>query len=272
MRNLSISTAWNETVAFVGRHAGPLFTVAFALIVLPGIVFQVIGPGQPAPGEVPALGPWLLFIPVILVLSIVGTLAISALALGRESVVGSAIAHAFRRCLPLIGASLLLALVLLVVMVPLILALGLAPEDFAAPSDEQAGRVFLAMLLVLLIFLVVWVRLIMMTPVAAAEGGGPIAIIRRSWELTSGRFWKLLGFALLLVIAAIVVMLVVTMIFGLLIFAVAGAPQPGSLAVLLMALVSGILNAVFLVVFTTMVARIYVQLAGDPASTAATFD
>jgi len=102
----------------------------------------------------------------------------------------------------------------------------------------------------------------LMTPVAAAEAGGPVAIIRRSWKLTSGHFARLLGFVLLLVVVVIVVSLVVSSLFGILVAAIAGRPEPGSVAALLLMLIGGVVNAAVGIVFTTMVARIYVQLAG----------
>jgi hypothetical protein len=270
MADMSISRAWDETTSFVGRHGGTLFTVAFALIALPSVVFQALGPAQGSPGEVPNPGLWLLLLPVVLVLTIAGTVAISALAMGRETVIGSAIAHGFRRTLPLLGATLLLGLGLIVVLVPVVAILGL---DIAALVEGRAatagvvGRFFLALLVVMAVFLFFWVRLMLMTPVAAAERGGPIAIMRRSWQLTAGRFWKLLGFVLLFFLAALVVMLVVTLILGLVIALVAGPPETSSVGRLLMLLIGGVLNAVFVVFFTTAVARLYLQLSGgDPSA------
>lgn len=262
MAGLSITTAWNETANFVKGNMGALLTIAFALIALPSIAFQALGPGQVSPGEAAQAGLWLLLMPVVIVLSIVGTLAISALALGRENVVGPAIALGFRRFLPLFGATLLVGVTALIVMIPLVLLLGVRPEDIAGGDRAAAGRIVLVMLLFLLIFLFIWVRLMLMTPVAAAERGGPVAILRRSWELTAGRFWKLLGFALLFIVAGLVVMFAATAVLGIAIALVAGRPDPGSVSALVLLLLSGVLNAIFVVYFTTMLSRIYVQLMG----------
>lgn len=268
MAALSITTAWNETAAFVKRDAGALLTIAFALIALPSVAMQALGPGQMTPGQTPEPGLWLLFFPIVIVLSIAGSLAISALAMGRENVVGSAIAHGFRRVLPMLGATFLLGIAALVILIPLIMVAGVTPETLAAPTQATAGRILLATVLFLVIFLAFWVRLMLMTPVAAAESVGPIAIIRRSWQLTAGHFWKLLGFTLLFLVAAMVVMMVITMLVGIIIALVAGPPEPGSVSQLLMLLVGGVLNAVFVVFFTTVVARIYLQLSGSRESAA----
>ena len=54
----------------------------------------------------------------------------------------------------------------------------------------------------------------MSAPVASAEAAGPIAIIRRSWTLTSGHWWHLFGFLLLFFIGAIVLLLAVSAAAG----------------------------------------------------------
>jgi hypothetical protein len=63
-------------------------------------------------------------------------------------------------------------------------------------------------------------------------------------------------------VAALVVVMVATMAVGLIVTGLFGPPAPGTTSGLLMLLAAGLLNAVFLVVMTTMVARLYLQLAG----------
>ncbi|MFN3389846.1 MAG: hypothetical protein ACK40O_13065 [Allosphingosinicella sp.] len=270
MQKLSITQAWNETAVFVKRDLGPLFTIAFALMALPSIIMQALAP-QPTPEDPDVGAAFLLLLPVVIVLSLVGSIAITALALRRETVVGSAIAHGFRRFLPLLGASLLIGIAAMLVMIPVILAAGISLEDLTAPTPAAVGGLMLAMLVLFVVFIAIWVRLMLMTPVGTNEPVGPIAIIRRSWALTAGHFWKLLGFVLLFGIAAVVVMMVITMVIGIVIGLVAGAPEPGSLSGLLLLIVGGVLNAAFVVFFTTMIARIYAQLAGA-GTDAAVFD
>lgn len=266
MKFPSITSAWNETAGFVKDNLGALFTIAFALMALPSIAVQALAPELAAPGGGAGTGLWLLLMMVVLVLSMVGTLAISALALDRENVVGRAIALGFRRFLPLLGASLLVGLAAAIAMIPLILLLGIQPADLAPGNKAAAGRVAVGILLFILVFLFVWVRLMLMTSVAAAEGGGPVAILRRSWNLTAGHFWKLLGFALVFVIAAVVVMFAATAVLGIIVALLAGRPEPGSVSGLLMLLIGGVFNAIFIVYFTTMISRIYLQLAGRATS------
>jgi hypothetical protein len=268
MAKLSITTAWNESAEFLRLHFGPLLTIAVALIALPNVALKALGPRAAAPGEVPEPGLWLLLLPLVLALGFVGSLAISTLALGRERVVGDSLRHALRRTPAMLGAVLILVIVLCLVVVPTLLLLGLDSKALLAPTPATAGKLLPAMLLALAVSLFFAVRLLLLTPVAAAEPLGPVAIIARSWALTRGYFWKLLGFVLLTLVAALVILLVVSIVFGLLVTLVAGPPQPGTIAGLLILLAAGLLNAVYVVVMTTLVARIYVQLAGAPAAAA----
>ena len=276
---LSITRAWDEASVFVRQEAGPLVLIVFALAVLPGLILQaiagrLIGPSfqQMQPGTKPDLAPFiaalptilLLFIPVLL-LSIWGHLTVNTLALRRETVIGSAFRHAARRILPLIAAWLIWIVGAAIILVPVFAVIGIGIKT------GHAGIPILVVLAVWLGFVFVSIRLMLVTPVAAAEPIGPIAILRRSWDLTSGHFWKLLGFLCLIAIVFFVLAIVVGSVFGILVALVAGMPTPGSISSFFVQLVTGILQAVFLTYFMVMLARIYAQLSGDAASVGQVF-
>lgn len=259
MATLSISEAWNESAGFARREAQLLFPVAFLLMALPSAVMQLFTP-QTVPGQLPEPGLWLAFLPVVIVLSLVGTLAITHLALKPGSSVAEALQLGARRFIFLLGAALLVSVAGGLLVLPLaIIATILGGATTGAPTPAAVGLLILFCLPVLVFF---WVRLVLMTPVAAAESGGPIAIVRRSWALTSGRFWPLLGFLILCVIVLFVLSIAVGAIGGLLIFVIAGAPEPGSLAMLFVLLLSAVVNAIVGALLAVVLARIYAQLAG----------
>ena len=254
MPKLSITTAWKETAAFVKREAGLLFPIAFGLMALPMVFLQLMTP-RAAPGQEPEAGLWMLLFFPLMFLSVIGSIAISALATGRETVVGEALKRGVQRFLPMLGAMLLVGLCAMPLLVILVVI-------------SQASPV-IAVVLGLAIALgaiILWVRLMLITPVAAAEAGGPIALIKRSFQLTSGHTGKLLGFVLLIFILGMVVALALISVGGILMFLIAGKPEPGSIGFLLTLLLGALLNTIFLVYFTVLVARIYVQLAGQPTS------
>lgn len=267
MANLSISTAWNETAEFVKRESGLILPIAFLLIAVPGALMQILMPEPAAPGELPEGGAWLLIFPIAIVASMIGTIAISLLALRPGTSVSEALQRGLRRFVPLFLASLLIGLAAAVVAIPLILIVaGGAVLTGGGNAAAAAGSILLVALILFVVGIAVWVRLMLMTPIAAAENVGPVAIIRRSWDLTAGHFWKLLGFALLLMIVGVIVVFAITAIFGILIFALAGAPEPGSTSMILMTIVSALLQSVLSAVFVTMLARVYAQLSGSPTA------
>jgi hypothetical protein len=188
-------------------------------------------------------------------LSIIASIAISALATGRETVVGEALKRGVRRFLPLIGAMLLLGVCFMALIVVLVVV-------------AQASRALGVSLGIVAVIagMVLWVRLMLMTPAAAAEAAGPIALIKRSFHLTSGHTGKLLRFVILMFILGMVAGLALVSVGGILIHLLAGKPEPGSISLVLVPLLGALLNTVFLVYFTVLLARIYAQLAGPPTS------
>jgi hypothetical protein len=275
--NLSVTKAWDETAAFVKREAGILFLIVFGLGVLPGLIAQAlagrfVGNIRPAPGMVDvhplaAAFPILVLIAIpVIVLSLWGNLTVNLLALRRENVVGQAFAHAARRILPLLGATLLLIAASIVVAFLFLVIAGYGT------MTGHAGVTVLVFLILFVLAIFFGVRFLVMAPAAAAEPIGPIAIIRRSWQLTAGHFWRLLGFFLLMIVVFLVLLVVVTSVVGILVTMTAGQPQPGSLGSFLLQLITGILQAVWTTYFIVLVARIYVQLSGNIGSVAEVFE
>lgn len=259
MAYLSITSAWNETTAFVKREGKLLFPVAFALLALPAIVFQYFAPEQ-NPAQPPEAGPWMWLLIPFIVLTIWGTLTLTTLALRPGTVVAEALASAGRRLPVAIGAALLLAIGGALLFVPIQLA-------FLATASRGVLIVGVCALAVAVV--VVGVRMAMLNPVAAAEPGGPIMLIRRSWTLTSGHFWKLLGFLVLALVLIIVLSIAVTAIGGILAALIGGAIGDTGVTKLLILLLGGLLNAILSVYLVVTMARIYAQLAGEPSAPAA---
>lgn len=266
MANLSVSKAWSETTAFMTREAGLVLPIAFLLIALPGVALQLAMPTAGDPASPPEAGLWLLLIPIVVIASIVGSIAITHLALRPGSSVAESLQVGLRRFLPLFVASLLIGLVAAAVLVVLVLLVSLVAGVSVVQAEANPAAVMGSLALVLIIAFIlsiaIWIRLMLMTPIATTENPGPIGIIRRSWALTAGHFWKLLGLMILLIIVALVVMIAISAVFGIFLFLVAGAPEPGSVSFIVMAIVSALLQGVLSAVLVTLIARIYVQLAG----------
>src|SRR4051812_6507488 len=260
MSKLSITQAWNESAEFIRRHGGPLFTIALAFLMVPGVAVQLLAPADAPPRP----GLWMLAAAVVIVLAIAGNLAMASLALGREVVVGKAIVHGFRRTLPMLGAALLVGIGFGLVLGILGVASGIDPQHADPAALAANGRFKALMLVFFLVLLFVAVRMIMTNPAAAAEPIGPIGILTRSWTLTGRALWKLLGLVLLLLVLLFIVAIALKVVLGSLLALTLGAPQGANLSNLILLLVTGIVNAALTVALTTLLARIYVQLAGEP--------
>ena len=266
MTKLSISRAWDETAAILKRDGGTLYLIAFGLCALPQVLMQAVLPA-PSPDVSRSLVSLLLFL-ASLAIGTIGTLAITSLALGRETVVGRSLKLGARRFLSLLGATVLLLAALLVVSAILTALFGLTPENAFTADNQPTPRASAMVLLVLFIALLIGTRFLLTTPVAAGEEGGSFAILRRSWALTAGNYWRLLGFLLLIGVAALAFTMAVTVVSGILIAAIAGPPAPGSPGALTALLIASAANALFVVCFSVLMARIYAQLSGNAAGVA----
>lgn len=118
---------------------------------------------------------------------------------------------AFRRGWALIGYTLGAGLATLVAIGALV---GLIMLPVLLTGGENTGGVVATALLALVGYLavlagllVLGVKLLFVAPAIVLEGLGPLAAIRRSWSLTKGQFWRLLGIT-------VVVQLIVSFVSG----------------------------------------------------------
>jgi hypothetical protein len=269
MSSLSISRAWDETKSVIAHDGRLIAAVALALILLPQAIVGVIAPPPTLSGEEPAS--WVSLLNLLVALfGIAGQIAIIRLAIGPTTTVGEAISHGLRRLLPGFAALLLFVIPLVVLLVILLIAIG-GPDAMqslingtkSAPEPRQAAAILLFVVFAILIS----VRFQLTIPVAAAENGGPIALLRRSWALTAGHYWRLLAVLLLVFAAAIVLLLFAQIVGGILARLIFGDVKPFTVGALIVALISAAAQTVFAATFSVLLARIYVQLSGrDTAS------
>lgn len=266
MSSLSIGNAWDEAKAALQANRKLIVPVALGLVLLPAVVVSMVEPQVP-PGEQPPVGSWMLVALAMVFVMLIGQLAIVLLVNGWPGSVGEAIGRAARR-MPILLLALLSYLLPVIFVFSVMLAIlglgtgGSGEVDWTGFS--AAGWLVLLLCLVALVY--VSVRLMPLTPVVAIEPVGPIAALKRSYGLTSGHFWRLFGFLMMLAIGFLVVAVTVGAVFGALVTLVAGPPEPWSLSLLLIALAAGLVQAGFVMVYLGMLARIYAQLNAGQAS------
>ena len=262
MAGLSISKAWDETRATLAEDGKLLATVAAAMFLLPQVVVGLVS-GQGAEAAADPSGSQLLLMAIAGLIGLVGQLAIAWMAIRSGASVGESIRHAFGRTLPFLGAMLLVIcgfVILFIVIAMFLMVIGMVDVSVQDARPRDVIVILIAMFVPLLF---VAVRLMPTVPVAAAEKLGPIGILKRSWALTSGHFGRLVAFILLFLVAALVVAMAIGAVGGLLVSLLFGSAAPFSLGALVLALLVGLLQAALVVVYVVMLARIYIQLAGD---------
>ncbi len=267
MATLSVSAAWNETAAFVARERRLLFPLAFMLTALPAALLDLVMPPPPAPGQLPQAGLWLAAVPLTFIAAMIGNIALSVLSLRPGLSVAEALGRGLRRFPILLAVVLLLmiagALLLFVAAMVAVLvtpgALDAAKSGVPTPATGTAALLMLAIVLPALLY--VGARLTVLTPLAANEDSGPLAMIGRSWRLTAGYVWRLIGFLVLAGLLVGVLSTAVQSVAGLLSALILGSIAPGSPGALLVILVMLVVNTVIGAYLAVLIARIYAQLA-----------
>jgi hypothetical protein len=266
MSSLSIGRAWDEGKAALRANQKWIVPVALGLVLLPAVIVSMVEPQMP-PGQQPPAGTWMLVAAAMALVMIVGQLAIVLMVNGWRGSVGEAISKALRRTPTFVIA-------FLCVMVPVILIISflLAIIGIGTSAGGQvdwttfSGTGWLLLLLCLVLLLYLSIRMLPLIAVVASESGGPIASLKRAWSLTSGHFWRLLGFLLMLMIGFLIFALAVGALIGTLVTLTLGPSEPWSLSLLLIALAGGLVQAAFVMVYIAMIARIYAQLSSGQAS------
>ncbi len=258
MRHLSISAAWEETKAILAHDGRLLMTVALALVTMPSVVNGLLNPAGMTGGSAPWLNLVAFFASVI---ALAGQLALIRLALGPSITVGGAIAHGFARLPIYFVAVLLLVVALFLIAIPCALLLAAMGVPLDAKPVHMSAPVAVIALLFLAVAIFLGVRLVLSPSVASAENAGPIAILKRSWELTGGHFWQLLGFLLVFLVGSVILLIAIGSALGVAIGLLLGSIQPMSVGALVLALAQALVSTAVSTVFAVMIARIYLQLA-----------
>ncbi|MCA1749170.1 MAG: hypothetical protein ABR601_02300 [Parasphingopyxis sp.] len=260
-KRFSPSAAWDDVRARLVANRQLLIALGGAFFLLPCLIFfffsaplerlAALGP-EPAPQEVSAIGqqllPWMLF---LVVAFWAGQLAIlGGVMLGEGRAAKQAIATALSRFGYLGLVNILVAAALLL----LDTVLGLAG--------------FWGVLVAFAVQIYIQVRLTVVAPVLVAEQARwPISVVRRSWEITSGNFFRMFAFYLLVVVLTTLLIFVALLIVGVLLVLTGlggeggGSPNPILMTVLALGLTT------LMVLSVLMSLAIYRQLAEGRTAT-----
>jgi hypothetical protein len=271
-----MSAAWSEAMRLVAANRQVIAIVAGVFFFLPYLAFMLIFMNQMAALEAAqtanpdpeAMGSAMMsfyseiwwFVLIAMVVQGIGMLGLLTLLTDRSRpTVGEALKAGVKMFLPYFGAQLLLsALFGLLILIPLAIGAG-----------GSVGAALLVGLIAVVAFAYLFTKFLLTPAVIAIERqSNPLAALGRSWRLTKGNSLRIFLFVLLLFLAVGVVGGVISMIVGLFL-ALAGSQA----ALIGQAVVSGLINAVFYVIFLGVLAAIYRQLAGpSPEMVRETFE
>jgi hypothetical protein len=253
IRPLDMADVIGGAIRMMWRKAGPVLGAMLWLIVpfqtligvlsvatlerrnavtLGGESFEVLQPAPWVNGVAFGLGLLLIY---PLGATVIGLIGLSVISGDRAR-----IASAYGRAFPRLGA-------LIVVTVPLVLP-GI-PGYLLLATGEDLGLAVLALLAGAVGWVAVEGRILFAPLAVAAERRSAFAALARSWRLTSGRFWKVVGVLLLGVLIVFGVSLVFGFLFGLL--AGLGSPGPGTY---ILSVVMGGLSALLIAPFFALLA------------------
>jgi hypothetical protein len=258
MRALSLSQAWDDTKAIITRDGRLFASVALALVALPAVIEGLV-----SPRGMDSSAPWWVDAVMIVVslIALAGQLALIRLALGPSITVGGAIAHGVRRMPIYLLAAILILVAMFIAAMPFAVVLTLVGVPLPASGVPASPPAVVAAMLYLALICFVAVRMLMSAPVASAEPAWPLAIVRRSWELTAGNWWRLFAFFVLFLVAAIALVSGLGSATGVAVSLLVGPITPLSTGALVVALVQALFNTVVTTCLAVMLARIYVQLS-----------
>ena len=263
MKSVSIEDAFQSAQSFVAREWRLLIPLAFALLAVPQLAFNLLAPADLAQAMVTSdfqrgmaileKMPWLSPAAIAAeLITLAGALAITGLALVPRISVGEAITLGFRRLFVLVGALLLLSLAILV---PVGLLGRVVPLS--------AVQILLLALILLLLLLALWIRLIALPSVIVASRAGPIASIRLAWELSAGAFWPLLGCVLIYSIGGWVVVMASTYVLGSMLVLLCKALGAATLGPVLAVVIATLMGSLFWAGLHILAVALYRQLGGS---------
>ncbi|WP_315761181.1 glycerophosphoryl diester phosphodiesterase membrane domain-containing protein [Sphingomonas sp. Y38-1Y] len=268
---VKMTRVWEATSDFLNEHGGAVAGITLALVFAPSLVSGLLEAAV-TPGVVtPMTFVFQLLGFVLTIVSLVGTLALTALAIAparRSEAVGQGV----RRLLPFIAVMIVLLLAFLVLMIPFIGIAVAGGVDFSAASVQASlpalsGGTAAALagygLVLFAVLLWVGARLAVLAPVIVAERRG-LGAIGRSWRLTRGHGWRIVGVFLLYLLVAGILSAAIGAAAGA-IGAIAGGGQTGfNIGRVIPAVAMAGVSSLLTVVQSAFAAKLYVALA--PAS------
>ncbi|WP_404370933.1 hypothetical protein AB5I39_02920 [Sphingomonas sp. MMS24-J45] len=218
-----MSTVWDRTAEFLSDNLAGLMPIVLLGLFMPLTLLGNLMPLMKNDGQIAdvAIG---VIVLLLSVMTIWGGIAITALAFDPPAGRAAAVATANRRLLPVLGISLLTTGIALLLALPIGVALAMSGIDMTALAAGQQpapptnpGAVSIAGIYVLLLIpVLLWAYarfVLLITPIMVMERRG-VGVYARSFVLTRGIGWKVVGLVLLYGIVSWVASSAANAVFG----------------------------------------------------------
>ncbi len=270
MMNFDSNRAWQDAIASAKACRTLLLPIAGVFFLVPSVassfllgdiqaqIFANMDNREVLNGIFQAeMGKILIVSLLAMIAGFVGYLSVLVLLTDRSRpTVGEAIMRGVRY-LPTVLAATILGYFALLFCIVLISVIG------GILSAILGGvGVVLIFIAILALLLTVVTRFSMTFPVIVVENAlNPIAALQRSWRLTQGNAFKLLGFYALLFIAYVVITVLLMVVIGAA-TGIAGGGEPGEATLIFTNVLAGAIGAVVGVIASAVLAAVHAQLAG----------
>jgi hypothetical protein len=261
---VNMGNVWDRTTEFLSDNLGAVVSIALLTIFVPQSISGAIK--LAGTGVAPGLGQGIVL--ALLLPMLWGQLAITALALRPDAGRGAAQSTATRRFLQSLLAMLILFALIVVLFLPIVFALVASGFDLKLLVDPNvgshvdvgpwtAGFVSLYGLAWLVVAIFISVRFSTLLVAVIAAEGGVVAALRRSFALSRGIAWKLLGVVLLFGLVVGVASIAVTSVFGALFRVLDPTAGPFSIGSIIVAILGGLVTTAYYVVQSSFMAKVY---------------
>lgn len=276
MARVSMGNVWDSNVQAVGGRTAVLLPIAALALFLPSVVQAAVqayagsGPGA-APG-----GLALLVALLLLLVTLWGGLAITAILSSPDVTRAAAAGRATARLPVALGLTVVALLVLVLAALPIGVALGSSGIDLAAlqagnPAAAEAitpgTRRFMALYGIALLLVAIWVgaRLLPLQAVIVNERRG-LGSFTRAFALTRGLTWRLIGVTLLFTVVLLVATSAAQLVTGIVFRLLLGAENIAT-ATFLAGVAAAVISTGFTVLAYGFIARLWAALtAGEGAA------
>ena len=273
--HFDMGRAWNHAVELIKGSFKLQLVIAGLFILVPSAIAFLIAPEIIVPPENPGstdifaptpeaeLGTSLLGF-VLSIVQMIGLIAILALMARSRPTVGESLGIALRSLPTLIGVVLLIVIGAIIIAIPfaLVFGAGMMGLGSAGGFGSLGVTAIIIAIAALVFFFYIYTRLSMIMPVVVLGGErNVLSTIKDSWRLTGPVAWRLLGFYVLLFIAAIVI----SIPLGLLIGGASAIGGEAGGAVFAAMLVNLVVSAVLNIVMMGVLAAVFYQLSGTSA-------